>query len=150
MVKVYFKAFDVDDPVYNSDNDPNGVVDNESSMADNRSGDWGLSGGSATTDANEVASVDFRVSMQPGDNWRVVATVDPNGFSEIVAKQNDGINTGVYFGSGQAVKDNQDKTVKTKPLTTWRKLFLEVDKMGTVTGNTVTGKITLVHRAIAP
>lgn len=144
-VRIAFKAFDVDDPSAGSENDPDGIIDDESRTADNASGDWRLSATTATTNASGEAAVELVVSMQPGDNWRVVATTDPALLAGLLAAQNDGPNARVVDGDGQAVPGGNAVAVASNMLTAWRKLKVEVDSMGKVTGNTIKGTITNVQ-----
>ncbi len=155
-VPISFRGVDVDDPTANSDNDPSGIIDNESLTADNRSSNWGFaSTGSVTvengvatvvTDADGFATVEFYVSTQPGDNWRVVATTNPSQLDGIYAIQDDGFYARVADANNhdQVVPGADAEMVDTQMLTAWRNLNVEVASMGPVTGNTLEGMITNV------
>jgi hypothetical protein len=73
-VPVYFRAFDVDDP----STDASPVDANAGAGNDNRGApQYGtLSAGSALTDANGIAQVEFTVTMQPGDNFLIASSND--------------------------------------------------------------------------
>ena len=112
-VTVFFRAFDVDDP--SSDSAP--VDGNGSAGNDNRGlpRSGRLRAGSAVTDARGIATVEFAVTRQPGDNFRVAASIHP--------------------GPLEGVAEIGDRIEATEPLTVWRRLHLEVDSMGKVVGN---------------
>lgn len=135
-VRVYFGAIDVDDPSANT-----GPVDNEGAATDNR-GQGSFPGNtSALTNANGEATVDFRVSMQPGDNWRAVASCRQTDLNGLKGKQDDAPQIRVVKADGTPPPNS----VKVSdPLTVWRRLHLEVDSMGAVAGNRITGQITAV------
>jgi hypothetical protein len=144
---IYFKSFDLDDPSTDAAPvDSNGSVVNDNRGGIGTSQQYGILssvGGngttnsvSAITDANGIASVDLTVTMQPGDNFMVAASHDSsylNGLS----------------GNGITLKDSGGNTVgaatvkaKSSPmLTVWRRMHVEVDSMGNVAGNNVTGVI---------
>jgi len=153
-VSVSFQVFDVDNPDFNSNNDPYGQVDNESLAADNNSNDWRLlrTGSvtvngpvaTATTDANGIATVEFLVSTQPGDNWRAVATAVSGGLDGLHAAQDDGTQARVLTDKGYGLAYASATAVASPMLVAWRTLHVEVDSMGPVKGNTITGTITAV------
>ncbi|MCI0378569.1 MAG: Ig-like domain-containing protein [Gemmataceae bacterium] len=136
-VKVYFAAVDVDDP---SDN--TSPVDQETEdgneIPDNR-GDSELPTFGAWTDANGVARVQFDVSRQPGDNWRAVASCRLGDLGGIRGKQNDALELRVVDGNGNFLPTATARV--SEVLTVWRRLHVEVDSMGLVEGNEVTGVI---------
>ncbi len=123
-IKCYI--YDVDDPSSNQ-----GPVDDETKPSDNRAGNVGVGGFNGVSDANGRLSVVVKVSHQPGDNYRVVATVNTiDLFTAVKAKQNDGVNAGVYFAAGgAAVADSKAATVTSRLLTVWRHLHIEQDRM---------------------
>ena len=90
----------------------------------------------ALTDASGVASNYFTVTEQPGDNFRVVASCDPSFASQYHADINS--TTG-------GIVDTNDNPIAsnyvTEMLTVWRRLHVEVDSMGAVAGNSVSGNI---------
>lgn len=136
---VYFKAFDVDDP--STDDAP--VDTNGSAGADNKGAPatsfGGLSALSAQTDSNGVATVEFMTSMQPGDNFRIAASADQSYINGLFA-------TGVNIKDSAGVTLPTDKSKVSPMLTVWRNLHMEVDSMGPVTGNQITGTIVAFHR----
>lgn len=135
---VYFRAFDVDDPSTNDlPVDTTGAAGNDNKGTPATSF-GGLAAASAITDSNGVATVEFTTTMQPGDNFRVAASTDQAYLN------------GLTNPSGSTIQDSNGTalpTVKAKAtqmLTVWRNLHIEVDSMGAVTGNTVTGNIVTV------
>lgn len=142
-VWMHFKSFDVDDPTaYNNKvdrganydggdnrgNTPNGILSAPNSSGSNQSY-------SIFTDINGVAEVDLLVTQNPGDNFKVAAT----GSTAII--------TDVRV-DGTDIEDSSNNTLpitgaKVTPLlTVWRKMHIELDNMGQVAGNWVTGTIT--------
>ena len=132
---VYFRAYDVDDP--STDAAP--VDANSTAGNDNRGAPAtaynGLSAPSAQTDSNGVATVEFNTTMQPGDNFRVVASADSNYLNGLFA-------TGVNIKDASGATLPTDKAKPSPMLTVWRNLHLEVDSMGAVTGNLLSGSVT--------
>jgi len=120
---VYFKGFDVDDP--SSDTSP---VDSNGSAGDDNRGSpkrGTLSEHSSMTNNKGVATAEFTVTMQPGDNFKVVASGDQDYLNNLTV---EGVN----------VKDNEGKTLPTsranltEMLTVWRRFHVERDSMGKV------------------
>jgi hypothetical protein len=150
-LNIYFKSFDLDDPSANSapvdpdTNGPNTGDDNRS--ATNKSGILSQVNQSGTTNtvtvatnSSGVADADFTVTMNPGDNFMVAASGDPDIVSGI---QIDGI----------TLKDASNNTLpitkakNTAMLTVWRKIHLEVDNMGTLGTNHESGSISAAVQA---
>jgi len=164
-VKIAFKIFDVDDPEFVSHLDPNGAVyvDFTGTHGNDNRGltslyPLGLQG---ITNSEGVASMYVQVSPQPGDNIRVGATAkgDPifgiNNYLDEIQFDDTNITlpSGEISPVGMNLKDNygylltdtgniRAAGVATKMLTTWRRLHLEVDSMGTVVNNFLSAKIT--------
>ncbi len=94
------------------------------------------------------AEVEFEVSMQPGDNFRALASTSSaaafNGFS---AKQNDKDRARIKDANNKIVQISNSLAIS-ELLTVWRKLHIEVDSMGAVSGNSITGTITKVNNPI--
>jgi hypothetical protein len=147
-INVYFRNFDVDDP--SSDNT---IDDTGSNGNDNREGRIigqpypqtaaGILSGlpcpnasncvMSSTNANGEAIVYFTVTKQPGDNFRIAASTDEtylNGVKVAGTELADATNIPL---------SNTGKAKQTELLTVWRKLYMEVDSMGEVAGNFVTG-----------
>ena len=142
-VPIYFKVVDIDDPSANRGNDPMGIVDNENNPSDNR-GDGNASNGqpylsllyAGTTDSTgQVSFSNFRVSMQPGDNYRVVASLNPIGEGNFTAIPDDTdqagiddntVNPSVRLGTGPGL------AIMSNMLTVWRRLWVQTDTMGVV------------------
>lgn len=129
-ITVYFKAYDVDDP--SSDHpslDANGFEGR-----DNRQVQGLDAVVPATTDSSGVARVVLTVSMQPGDNYKLTAACDPVHLNNLLV-----IGTEVRNPAGQTLPTEYANV--TPVLTVWRRLHIELDSMGPVTGNVVTGVI---------
>jgi hypothetical protein len=142
---VYFRNFDVDDPSYS-----NAPVDDDSGtnidMQDNRGAVGGLKEGllicpqtsalgtcQAKTDANGIATVDFRVTMQPGDNFEIAASTDEQYLRGIRVSATD-----LRDSAGQLIPTSESVSAnakRTHMLTVWRFVHIEVDSMGTVQNN---------------
>ena len=143
-VRVRFRWFDVDDWMTNDPAvDPNG-----SAGDDNRGSGASLSSTTAVTDEDGKASVVLSVSRQPGDNFRVAASAEApsSGTNSFLGGLT---NSGLVLSNGYNL--DQDNTsaskaaVGTPLLTVWRRLHIERDTMGMVTGNYVTGTVTAVE-----
>jgi hypothetical protein len=84
-------------------------------------------------DTNGVAEAVFQVTMQPGDNFRVVAVIDPNTLTNIVARHPDA--EARAFTNDVPISDDTttSSSAKSTPvLTVWRRVHLEVDSMAAV------------------
>ncbi len=135
-VEVYITIMDVDDP---STNHPD--VDSETG-SDNR-GLGGLSFPPQTTNAAGIVELAFQVSMQPGDNYRAVATTHLPALASIYAKQDDGTQARIFDAAPDPDTPlPNDKAKVSELLTVWRRLHVEVDSMGAVQGNTIQGQLT--------
>ena len=144
--KVALKVFDVDDPTI----EPGFIIDPEDEDGeeggDNRGDAAVFTEGDVaqivcTVDADGVAKIsgdlpELRVGMQPGDNYRVAATLlKPNGSPmagqdmsvlQVADKEADG-----YVPSGDQAPAGFNGVVSPM-LTVWRKLHLEIDSMEAV------------------
>lgn len=132
---VYFKAFDIDDPSTDAAPvDPNGNMGN-----DNRGQPQAgtLSALSAQTDSNGVATVDLSVTMHPGDNFVVAGSAELSYLNSITVN-----GLGLQDSTGGVLPTARAKS--TVMLTVWRQLHIEVDSMGIISGNQLTGSITSV------
>jgi len=157
--QVYVKAFDVDDPTpveFDKDNDDEAVIDPDDETTEGKGDDnredhlntvktgFFTSSNTATankqSDAEGIAEFEFNVGMQPGNNYRVVASV----FNEDVYAD---VQVADPTASGYLGPDEDDTPSPASPLlTVWRKLHVEQDTMQQVpvTGsekNFETGKI---------
>ncbi len=110
---VYFKFFDVDDPSTSTVIDSNGTVGGDNKGAIN------YPSISAVTDASGYATVEYTVSRQPGDNYKVFAACTEADLTTLTQQIVDSGNT-------------PGNIVESKELTTWRRLWLEFDSMDTV------------------
>lgn len=162
-IKVYFKSFDVDDPTLESSTIEG--MDNESQAEDNigyveKNGKKHKAGYLEDQDKDGILKVDFidstkeltfEVSMQPGDNFRLVGAFDRKFISRL---END---DSKLNSDPSEVKRNNDKQrivdpsvleanpkdaeiaeirmsdkFASKTLTVWRFAYAEVDKMGPI------------------
>lgn len=136
-VRVYFRNFDVDDPSADTTIDPNG-----SSGGDNRefagtpqsAGTLSMCTATATnecyslTDSQGVATAEFSVTRQPGDNFVVAASTDQNYLRGVVVN-----GTGLRDSIGNQLPTTHAR--RTALLSAWRRLHIEVDSMGPANGN---------------
>jgi len=144
-MSVFAMAFDVDDSTSEAfDEDPDtgaAVIDTGGKAGNDNSSDpysiplagqfwqggaWGIETVTGTTDASGEYDVDFRVGIQPGNNYRVVVFVgdvpDPQVTGAPQVTNPSGQN---YLGTG-----NYDGVGIASPLlTVWRKLWIENDSM---------------------
>jgi len=142
--QVYVKAFDVDDPTPTDDdekdngtylidpNDSNTVGVGNDNREDHvipsgKEAGFFTSSNTATankqSDAEGIAEFEFNVGMQPGNNYRVVASV----FNEDVYAN---VQVTDPSANGYLGPDEDDTPTPASPLlTVWRKLHLEVDSM---------------------
>ena len=168
-IKLYLKSFDVDDPTASTN-----AVDDETTADDNR-GTTPAQNGQFTGESGGIVELvfppnvqttngEFHTTMQPGDNFRVVANGDTNFLATL-------INNDVAQDSGATEADknaNKQRIVCTNMtgslsdqeirspgnyasdvLTVWRFLHVEVDSMAAppATGaemNTVDGTLTAI------
>jgi len=129
-VQVYFKAFDVDDPsTDDSIVDPTGPAGNDNRGAQNL--DTVVS---APTDANGTAEIILNTTVQPGDNYRIAAACTDYDLQPL-----HGQGTDVLDGGGAALPT--DHANVTPMITVWRRVHIEVDSMGSISGNNVTGTV---------
>jgi hypothetical protein len=134
-VTIFFKSFDVDDPSTDlAPVDPNGHAGDDNRGSPNCGVLTRFAIGSAvcaastTTDDHGIATVPFEVTMQPGDNFKIVASLDQSYLNTLYV---DGID--LKEAGGGLVPLTQ----RTKMLTVWRRVHVEVDSMGLVQDNVV-------------
>jgi len=168
-IKLYLKAFDVDDPTASTN-----VVDDETTAEDNRgtspaqTGQFtGESGGVVELlfpENVKTTNAEFQVTMQPGDNFRVVVNGDTN-FLATLANNDVAQDTGASEADKNANKQRivctnmtgslSDQEIRSPGnyasdvLAVWRFLHVEVDSMAAppTTGaekNTVDGTLTAI------
>ena len=143
-IQVHLKAFDVDDPSNDLTIDPNDQPGLKSGQ-DNLEFDgithspkppYFIANGSetivCTTDAEGIAKFSgslpvMEVTMQPGDNFRVAATLmSGNGLTNLQVMDK---NAESYIGGDSNQQPNGFNGVVSPMLTSWRKLHIEVDTM---------------------
>jgi len=155
-VSIWLLDHDVDDPSDHDgpiDTDPAGTVTNVN-PPDNfatAGATFSISYGSGSpTDANgEMRSVVTVGSVQPGNNWRFAVAprlpalehVKPISTTSQGELFYDANADGFWAVGSEALLDSTSPTFKgvfvSPVLTVWRKLHVEVDSMGPVTGNVV-------------
>jgi hypothetical protein len=143
---VWLRSFDVDDTTEEKGLDNAGVIDPNGRSGDDNFyqfnppyGYGGLfvtnntSSCSVTLNANGEALVEMRVGMQPGDNYRVAATVFP---ANNLGSLQSGTASGDYFVSAYTDQIRGGFNGALSPLlTVWRKLHMEFDSMAAVPSN---------------
>lgn len=172
-IRIYFRNFDLDDPsansapidvetIANEGDDNNGNIDG---TANTKAGLLAFPQGSSgcqtfpkgiscLTDANGEATADFTVTKQPGDNFTVAASPDDTYLSNLVLAT-DGINLKDSSNTQIPVTKTAANTCQTfivnacraDMITVWRRLHIEVDSMGNVSSNRVTGIFSTTQRA---
>lgn len=159
-VRLYFKTFDLDDPSTNdSPVDPNGSNgdDNKGNVGGSKAGQLSncsvVSGTDSTacyktTDSSGVAFVDLKVTKNPGDNFAVAVSKNWNAYLRRVAVNGISLKNGAQTvpvfnpSSPPPPTSPLNPAMRTELLTVWRRLHLEVDSMGIVTGNSANGTFT--------
>ena len=142
-VPVYFRVYDVDDP-FNQLHGPNGglntiqnvdVVDPNDGSAgptggDNR-GTAGVTVGNYTELTNQYgqARLNMWVSMQPGDNFRVVATLRQDALSQSTQADADALSVTKKWHRNGNFSGWHKGAYWSQMLTVWRKLHVETDSM---------------------
>ena len=122
---VWFRWYDADDPSLETPLDPTGPggYDNFGKNAYFGEGDWNGGGlTSATTNADGEASLEFTVSTQPGDNFRVFASL-----CEADLRMPE-----INHDKMESLQNLPNGVTYSKMLTVWRKLWIERDSMGEV------------------
>jgi hypothetical protein len=135
-VEVCFRSIDVDDPSSNDDDldDEKQTQDNHGTPKDGKFTDGATNQASKKTNASGEAEVEFQVTRQPGDNFRVVATcVSKEALAgDKVKARRDDSQARVQDDANKDINDDMT-TVATKKasdvLTVWRYLHVEVDSM---------------------
>jgi hypothetical protein len=129
-VPVHFASFDVDDPSHDSRPvDPNGAAGNDN-RGQPRNGE--ITQATALTNAAGIAETTLRVGLQPGDNYRVAASCK-SGYLDAVTVQ------GLELVDAEGQVLPSERADASEMLTVWRRLHVEVDSMGLVSGNTISG-----------
>lgn len=141
-IPVYVKAFDIDDSTLDSHYASKGgsnIIDTNAASGDDNFTDflntakaghfwtgnaWGGSESNKPFDSTGKAEFYYRVGMQPGNNYRVVATLENGSGLSTVQTSNAGAST--YLGP--ELTQTAGKSAS-EPLTVWRKLWVENDSM---------------------
>lgn len=150
--EIEFQVYDVDDPSTNDPVlDPNGNSGNDNRSVDRYFVESGDVSATAVTDVNGNAEVTLAVSQQPGDNYRIAAV--PKVTSANNAAQNnilDNVEINGQYLAYEAAQVSElftqpsDAVASTKMLTVWRRLHVERDSMGTISGNLASGSVSAV------
>jgi hypothetical protein len=138
------KLYDPDDP-----SDADGPIDDDPNMGDNRGTPLGFLAGAITSKIVgnvAVAWEEFSVSLNPGDNFRLLAAPRDQDFNDIkvISSQTapetqgrlyvDENDDGEYNNGDEPVVDEGNPAhaaiFSTPLLTVWRRLHVEVDSMG--------------------
>ncbi len=140
-VELFFRSFDLDDP--SSDAVP--VDPNNIAGGDNRGApqEGTLSAMSALTDATGTASVEFSVTSQPGDNFRIAASCEKPYLDGVVVEVLD-----LRDAEGVLLPTEDGK--QTEMLTVWRRVHVELDSMGPVKDNHLAGTVRIVNPDLRP
>lgn len=145
---VHFKSFDVDDPSsHKPPIDFTDQVDTTLNLAEKGNDNKGQIEGqingklSASTAfvSSTVAEVEFTVTLQPGDNFVVAASLSASYLSGCVAEGSVTQGFGVKDVIGNDLPTNGAEV--TDILTVWRNVHIEVDSMGNVENNLAIGSI---------
>ena len=168
-LRIYFRSFDVDDPSANAAPiDPNGSLGDDNNglvdgTANTKNGKFSipqpnpqncaLFAGGISCEVNNntgIATAEFITTMQPGDNFTVVAGTNETYIKNNIMLAADGINLKDTNNVQIPVSATTTNTClgssvgacRANMLTVWRRLHLEVDSMGNVgIVNRVTGTI---------
>lgn len=171
-IKVYFKSFDVDDPTLDASSIEG--MDNETQAEDNigfleKNGKKLKSGYLTGQDKDGILKVDFiesteqlefEVSLQPCDNFRVLSAFDREFLKKL---END--DTKLNSNSSEVIRNNDKQRIvdpavldanpddaekaeirlaenyASKTLTVWRFMYAEVDKMGPIGKDVMFSKV---------
>jgi hypothetical protein len=150
---VYFGTFDLDDPSTSTVIDPQGATGNDNNGTVTNGTNAGLlSGTNCTATANRLdcpisngtSESLLTVTMQPGDNFAVVASLTPDYRNGIVLDTNNGARI-IDANNNELpiarTTGNEVVGIRTQMLTVWRRLHIEVDSMGLVRENYVRGNV---------
>jgi hypothetical protein len=151
---VYFATYDLDDPSISTVIDTNGVTGNDNNGTVTGGTSAGLFSGTGCTvtadradcsSSSGVSEALLTVTMQPGDNFAVAASLTQDYRNGIVLNSTDG--SKLLDSANNEIPitrttGNNVIGIRTNMLTTWRRLHIEVDSMGNVNSNYVIGTIT--------
>jgi hypothetical protein len=135
---VWLRSFDVDDTTDDRRFDNAGIVDSNGRLGEDNFSDYlntpkaGLFIGNDTSsfatnlNTNGEAFVEFRVGMQPGNNYRIAATVFPT--TQLSGLQSGTATDGYVSAYTDRIQGGFNGALS-PVLTVWRKLHLEIDSM---------------------
>ncbi len=149
-IECYVKSFDIDDSTSEAF-DTEGIVDSNNAGDDNRPDylttnltghfwdnqlkKWGGATSHKPFDEDGRASFDFRVGMQPGNNYRAVASIsDTQAYANV---QTSSSTQNTYLGPELTQNGN---AIASEPLTVWRRLWVENDSMAAIPEDTFGNK----------
>ncbi|MEM7211750.1 MAG: hypothetical protein AAF479_07635, partial [Pseudomonadota bacterium] len=152
-VRLFLKPFDPDDPM-GTYVDENSVLDPETGAHDNRGtspAPWGTFPEATNPDLAGIEMTEqeqrvlFQITTRPGDNFQIAAHPDSDALSDLENDDAKLAEIGPVHASKFVDKTILEKTgspglakhpdptkVLSDVLVVWRKLFVEVDQMGTV------------------
>lgn len=129
---VYFGIADIDDPSTDPVLDQNGTAGGDNFGALYRTPQFANTVGTSRVDGS--AETDVRLTTQPGDNFRLLATCNPFLFGQVVIDGPD-----VRYANGSPL--TPDDAQVSDAITVWRTLHIEVDTLPAVDGNQILGTI---------
>ena len=133
-LSVHLNSFDV--------NDPTGLINDNHGSFVGTPNEGDLSDENPLTDGDNTVEVDFTVTMQPGDNFKVFASTNQhliNNLTDAIVEANT--------NDAGATTDVRLMPLASDRLTVWRRVHVEADSMGVVAGNVISGNITAVASA---
>jgi hypothetical protein len=151
---VYFATYDLDDPSISTVIDTNGVTGNDNNGTVTTGTSAGLLSGAGCTvtadradcsTTNGISEALFTVTMQPGDNFAIAASLTQVYRNGIVLDMANGSRLLDAANNELPITratGNNVIGIRTNMLTTWRRLHIEVDSMGNANSNFVIGTIT--------
>ena len=145
-VEVYFRSFDLDDPSIDTTIDPPtppGVTGDNRGMPNigQLVGKTCRADGASVvcpTNASGIATVNFIVTQQPGDNFAVAAGTSPVQVNAVGVNGIELIDSG---GQNIPISCTTQAVCRSQMLTVWRRLHIEVDSMRPSINNYVLGTI---------
>lgn len=169
-LRIYFANYDLDDPSANvAPLDPQGSAgdDNFGRIGTSSAGELSSPAGATcetwakgvncVSNTAGIANAQFKVTMNPGDNFTVAASLDRQYLQNIAVDTTDGTRLKDSFSqfvpiTGEENSGSADSlAVRTRMLTSWRKIHLEVDTMDNPgTSNNVTGTISQLGQTTCP
>ena len=130
-LKVHLKSFDVVDPT--------GLIDDNHGSAAGTPNEGTLSNEDPPTTGENTVWVDFTVTMQPGDNFKVFASTNKKMMDNLTDATVE-----AHTDAEGVTSNSRLGPLASDRLTVWRRVHVERDSMGPVAGNVLAGDITAV------